>query len=110
MTKEEIKFEGGYSDLFRQNGFLIFEADNHSDGYLMEQGKVLIEQSNTLLLHIEGSAKEDLGNLKLLFEQLRKHKIEFLYQIEGRHKKLEQMLNFLKTGRKVELGSYFKSN
>ena len=106
----KIVYKGNMNDFFKRKSFLVFEADNHSDPYLMEQGKALIEKSNTIVLHIDAMPSENLGNLKMLFEALRKVEVKIFYQMEYTHPKLMKILSFIKAKEVEDLKNHFNSN
>jgi len=106
----KISFSGPLNDQFRKSGYLVFEADNHSDSYLMEQGKQLIDEAETILIHFECTDAESLGQIKSLLEKLRKAKTSFVYQLDGQHDTLDNMLKFLKAGKLENLFTHLSSN
>lgn len=106
----EISFTGSLNSLFSASDYLIFEADNHSDGLVMEQGKLLIEQAKEVLIHIECTENAPLGQLNLLMEALRKSKSPTTYQLDGKHDQLEKMLTLIRSEKVDVLADQLSSN
>ena len=106
---DQIGFAGELNNLFKTNDYLIFEADNHSDSYLMEQGKVLLSQASEIIFHFDVVENVSLGNLKQLFEALRKTRLKATYQLDGVHPQLVKMLHFIKAERSIDLKDYLNS-
>ncbi len=92
----QIEFTSKSSDDFRKLDYLIFEADNHSNAFLMQQGKQLIQEALEIFIEIDADPQEDLGKLNLIFESLRKSQIRTEYHLKGKHNTLEKMLKFIK--------------
>lgn len=109
-TISEISFTGPLNDLFRKSGYLVFEADNHSDGYLMEQGKALIDQVEEVCIHFECAEDASIGQIKMLLETLRKSSKRSFYQLDGKHEQLEKMMKFIKAEKVVTLADQLSSN
>ena len=106
----EISFTGTLNELFRKEGYLVFEADNHSDSYLMEQGKALIDEAEQVIIHFESLENESLGQLKMLLEAVRKLAAPSIYQLDGKHDQLEKMLKFMKWEKVDALTDQLSSN
>lgn len=106
----EISFTGTLNELFRKEGYLIFESDNHSDSYLMEQGKALIDEAEQVIIHFESLENESLGQLKMLLEAVRKSAAPSIYQLDGEHNQLEKMLKFMRWEKVDALTDQLSSN
>ena len=106
---DEIKFTSTKSSEFRANGYLAFEADSHSDTFLMEQGKQLVQEASDIFLEIDANENENIGKLSLFFEYLRKSELTVTYSLEGNHERIEKMLRFIRAERTEDISAYFKS-
>lgn len=74
---------------------IVFEADNHSDDFLMNKGKAFIDQADHLVLHLDLIGTEPPGSLSMLLEHIRKSKKTVRCFVEGEHQLLHKMLSLM---------------
>lgn len=72
-----------------------FEADNHSDTFLIKKGQEFIQQAETIILHFDVRNDESIGQIGKLLEEMRKSGKTAKCFIEGKHEILSKMLRVI---------------
>lgn len=75
-----------------------FDADNHSDGIVIEFGKESIEKATNICVLIEAMPNQKLGGITALIERLvRSKQKRIVFFLNGNNTSLEKMISFSKT-------------
>jgi hypothetical protein len=96
---QEIRFVHPMGKWVKTNctGSLHFDADNHSNGIVIDFGKESIEKATNICVLIEAIPDQKLGGLTTLVEKLvrsKQKRITFFFN--GNHTALEKMVSFSK--------------
>lgn len=91
----EIQFTTPLRSFLKEKQVLVFEADNHSDPYLINQSVGFIQDHDPIIIHLEVVKEESLGSLNKLFEALRKSNAQIHSFISGEHPSITLMFKHL---------------
>lgn len=76
---------------------VIFEADSHSEPFVINQGVSFLKEAGKVVLFLDSKQNEKLGNCASLIEKIFRNKaIDLFILIEGGHEMFEKMVKLSK--------------
>ena len=89
----DFKWKGVLEEL--NSAFHLVEADNHSEGLLLQEISKIISEAPEIICFLEVAKNEKIGTLSKVFECLRKSAGKMLFLVNGENEYIEKMLPML---------------
>lgn len=96
--QEDIAFTFNWKDELKTAypNLTILEADNHSEGFLIQETGKLMHQAQYLICFFDVTENTSLGSVSKLLETLRRSKNNVLIILRGQNEALLKTLHFIK--------------